>query len=147
MDFPFKNGCKTAFIGLGNKDRADDGVGLLIVNRLKENHKNAWTEEEGLEEVVLSLMKDNTIDEVVFIDAVDFDGDPGQIDIFTSDEVPLLELSTHKAPLGTLMALLEKKGKTTYLIGIQPASIEFNQEIHPYVYNSASEIIQYLSKL
>ncbi len=145
MNFPFQNGCKTAFIGLGNKERSDDSVGLLIVNRLKEKHKNAWTEEDGLEEVVLSLIEDNTINEVVFIDAVDFDGMPGQVDIFTADEVPLLELSTHKVPLGVLMALLEKNGKNTYLIGIQPASTEFKPELHPYVHNSANEIIEYLS--
>jgi hydrogenase maturation protease len=134
-------------IGLGNPDRADDGAGIQIVKNLQTRFsERVFLEtEQGVEGIVFDCLENPSIQSVLFIDAVDFKGRPGEIRLFTIHDAGqfIPAISTHKVPLAILMELLENHHKKPYLIGIQPKSIELFGEMSSEV----TEAIQDLGKL
>ena len=120
---------KTAFIGLGNRDRGDDAVGLRFVEDLRQLNPNYFfSEEQGLESIILQIMKDKDVDNVIFVDSCDFGSQPGEIALLKLDSIDET-ISTHKIPLSMLMALIQSEGKKAYLVGIQPESLDFGRDI------------------
>jgi len=120
---------KTAFIGLGNRDRGDDAVGLRFVEDLRHlNPSHFFSEEQGLEKAVLEIISRKDIDHVVFVDVCDIGSGPGEIAFLETDSVGE-EITTHKVPLSVLMALIRKEGKKAHLVGIQPKSLDFGKDV------------------
>lgn len=137
---------KTAFIGLGNEDRGDDAVGLRFAKDLGHlNPNHIFSEEEGLEEVVLDILMRKEILSVIFVDACDFGAEPGEIAFLPMDSVGE-GISTHKVPLAMLMALIQKEGKKAYLVGIQPKSLDFGKSVSKTALASLKKIEEIAEK-
>ncbi len=133
-------------IGLGNPDRADDGVGIEVARQLRGlAPERIFSETEGLEGIVLRILDRKDAEVGIFIDAVDFGGRPGEVRIFSDADFPPCTTSTHKVPLGLLSALLKKEEKASYLVGIQPGTLDFDSEISDEVHRSLGEIVAILS--
>ncbi len=133
-------------IGLGNTDRADDGWAIDFVKELNRYlpKEKCRTEEEGDPlEIVLDIVEERMQAEVViFSDAVDFEGKPGEFRIFSLDDLPDIALSTHKVPLKTIMALLEKQGKECILLGLQPTRLNYDLPLSRQVEEASHNLIQ-----
>ncbi|MCD4796235.1 MAG: hydrogenase maturation protease [Candidatus Cloacimonetes bacterium] len=112
------------FIGLGNPYRSDDGVGIEFINRIREDFNNSYTEFDNMDEVILNLMKSKNPGLLLFIDCSDFKGTPGEIRITTYDEIEDYGKHFHKIPIKLYMKLLIKENKQTFLIGIQPETLD-----------------------
>ena len=112
------------FIGLGNPYRSDDGVGIEFISKIKNYFQNAFTEFDNLTEIVLNLCNNNEKGLVVFVDSSDFRAEAGEVKIAVYDEIEDFGKHFHKIPLKLYMKLLQKAGKQTFLIAIQPESIE-----------------------
>ena len=65
-------------VGLGNSLSGDDGVGLEVVKKLKTLHKNAWIHELGTDLLRIQLLVPYP-KHIIFIDAVQYGGQPGKI--------------------------------------------------------------------
>jgi len=138
---------ETAFIGLGNRDKGDDAVGLEIIDRLSHLNKGRfYSEEQGLESSILGIMKIKDIHNIIFIDACDLDSEPGEICLVRNEGVDDRRISTHKHPISLLMALLEKEGKKSYLLGIQPESVERKNAFSESVSSSCKKIIEAIER-
>ncbi len=143
-----------AIIGLGNPDRADDGAAIQIVTNLRARFsERAFLEtEQGVEGIVFDCLKNPSIQSVLFIDAVDFKGRPGQVRLFTIHDAEqfIPAISTHKVPITILMELIGKRNKEPFLIGIQPKSIELfgemSSEVTEAIKNLDKWLIRFLSK-
>jgi len=121
----------TAFIGLGHPERGDDGLGLVLAEALAR--KLGELARSDLRVVVagldparpLSELLDARFRHLVFLDAVDFGGEPG--DVLLSDaaemEALLPQVSTHRLSLGLLGRYIEARGARAWLLGVQPASL------------------------
>jgi len=137
---------KTAFIGLGNRDRGDDAVGLRFAEDLRRlNPNRIFSEEQGLEEVVLDILMRKDVHSVIFVDTCDFGAEPGEIAFLQSDDIGD-EISTHKVPLAMLMALIQKEGKKAYFVGIQPESLDFGKDISEIASASLKRIEEAVEK-
>ena len=112
------------FIGLGNPYRSDDGVGIEFINSIRKDFKNSYTEFNNMDEVILNLMKNKNPSLLLFIDCSDFKGKPGEIRITTYDEIEDYGKHFHKIPIKLYMKLLLKENKQTFLIAIQPESLD-----------------------
>jgi hydrogenase maturation protease len=126
-----------AILGIGNVLLMDEGVGVHIINKLREEYKfpkyvkliDGGT--MGLD--LLPFFEGN--DKVLIIDAVDFKKDPGTIDSLTGDEIPRFlssKLSVHQIGLPDMLFAAKLMGITPSemcLIGIQPKSMEFGTEL------------------
>lgn len=132
---------ETAFIGLGNMDRGDDAAGLSIINALsREKTGHFYSEQQGLETVILDLIKRSRITRVIFIDSSDFRAEPGDFRLFKREDVEYDQISSHKIPLSIYAALLEMSGKEVLILGIQPKSLEYGAELSDEVAMAITDI-------
>ena len=138
---------RTAFIGLGNRDRGDDAVGLRFIDELKHlNPGYFFSEEEGLESIILRIIKDEGVDNVIFVDSCDFGSKPGEVSFFKSDDIGE-SISAHKVPLSMLMALIQKEGKNSHLVAIQPKSLDLMANLSNEVERSLDILEKQLNDL
>jgi hydrogenase maturation protease len=121
-----------ALIGLGNILLQDEGVGVHAVEALRK--KFIFSEE-------IVLLDGGTLgldllpylegkEKVLFVDAVDWQKEPGHIGVLEDDAIPSFlkpALSFHQVGLADLLfasTLLGTKPANVVLIGVQPAEIE-----------------------
>jgi hydrogenase maturation protease len=128
---------KTVILGIGNILQSDDGIGVHIVNRLKDEYLfpdsvsiiDGGT--MGLD--LLAFLEDN--DRVLIVDAIDFHKEPGTIETLTGDEIPKFlgsKLSVHQIGLSDMLFAAKLMGispSEVCLIGIQPRSVDTGLEL------------------
>ncbi len=126
-----------AIVGIGNILLRDEGVGVYVIDRLREEY--TFTPEidlidggtKGLD--LIPFIEDK--ERLIFIDAVDFKKEPGYVDVLEKSEIPSImhsKLSVHHIGLGEVLlalSMMEKKVKEIVLIGVQPLSIETGLEL------------------
>jgi len=119
---------RVCFLGLGNKDYGDDGFGVRLAERLIE---------QGMADVIVAgtvperwIAQAGSYDHIVFVDAVEFGGEPGDVVFLDSSEMiaRFPQISTHKISLGVLAQWAEGNGRTrAWLLGVQPESLKTQQ--------------------
>ncbi len=116
------------FVGVGNRNRSDDGFGIELSLELKKHGvKDVWLESEIGENK--SPWKDRSDRPIIFLDAVDFKEWAGKIIILPLHHVLSHSILSHKF-LTFVSAKASYEGlKNSYVLGIQPESIEEGNEI------------------
>jgi hydrogenase maturation protease len=126
-----------AIIGLGNILLSDEGVGVHVINIVKER----YTFSPGVEIIdggtmgldLLPLFEGR--DKILIVDAVDFGKDPGYIGILENDAIPSAlnsKLSVHHIGLSDVLfasKLIGISPSEICLIGIQPKSLDVSLEM------------------
>ena len=110
-------------VGIGNVLKSDDNIGNLVVEKLKNDFDILVAETNP--EAYLSKMKGR--DKIIFIDAVDFKGEIGEVQLFNLEDIQDLLYATHNIPVSMLKKMLP--GVEIQVIGIQPKSLEFGTEL------------------
>ncbi len=128
---------------MGNRDRGDDGVGLLIGDELAKLYpKNVFsTEEDDISVFLLHILDNDDFEHVVLIDAADFDAKPGSILLSSSVNSKIKSISTHTIPYNQIELILKEGKKDFTLIGIQVQSLEFMSEITKEVIEASKKVI------
>jgi hydrogenase maturation protease len=146
---------KPLLIGLGNILLTDEGVGVHVVNIIKERYYFSPEVEVvdggtlGLD--LLPLFEGR--EKVLFIDAVTFRKEPGHIGVLEDDEIPSNlsnKLSVHHIGLPDLLCAAQMKGimpPKTILIGIQPETIRPGLEISDTLRSKIDEVIGIVIKI
>lgn len=142
---------KTAIIGIGNRMRGDDGAGPLFIDSLKNVLPQGKftlfdcgdTPENWIIPIVNAGPKT-----IIIVDTVDFDVPPGTIKIFDPTELGPKGISTHSMSLDVFINYLKKEIETSiFLIGIQPKSLKFGEEISNPVYKAINRLVEYFKGL
>lgn len=126
------------FIGIGNQGRSDDGVGIFLANELRKRGKETRLEEE-LENC--EIYSGHKVRPVIFVDAVDFKAKAGKISI-----IPLLSI-LHNASLSHRFTpflngeMNYAQMKNTYVLGIQPETIEKGKNLSEPVKQAVNKIL------
>jgi hydrogenase maturation protease len=134
-------GQKIALVGIGNPDRGDDGAGVRLAEAIAARLGRAAPLVRVLQagtapEHVLPALCSGDLDHVVFLDAVDFGGTPGEVALAGSSamEAQHPQLSTHRLSLGLLARIIEDRGRTrAWLLGIQPGAVRPGEGLGPAV--------------
>lgn len=152
---------RTLIITVGNCFRADDGVGPYIASCLKQSGR-LWVIDAG-------SMPENVIDQavklftehaalsgkpvrafarrIIFIDAANFGGTPGEARLIDSEHIPQASLSTHSMPLPVVSRILEEDTLAKiYFIGIQPKSVEHKEGLSKEVKSVADALIKHINQ-
>jgi hydrogenase 3 maturation protease len=134
---------KITFIGLGNPYRSDDGFGLEFIKKVKDKFINSFTEFDNIDEVILNLCNDKSHGLVIFVDSSDFNGEPGELRVISYNEIEDVGKHFHKIPMKLYMKLLQKENKQTYLIAVQPQTIEHQENcfLSSPVLNSINQLL------
>jgi hydrogenase maturation protease len=127
-------------VGVGNPARGDDGVGPAVVEELAGWADGCGTVAPGFvsecgegpaaldvgdaPERYLGPIAESGAGVVLFVDAVDFRGQPGQAVLLQEQDLPARSCATHRSSLGLVMRYLrEQAGQHCLVLGVQPATI------------------------
>jgi hydrogenase 3 maturation protease len=133
-------------IGIGNRWRGDDAAGPLVVDGLAERIPVRCIDAGEAPERHLGEALAGSPASIVLVDAVDFGGHPGDIAIFSLDEMTGGLTTPHRVPVGTMMSYLRAmSGATLVLVGIQPAQTEFGEPMSGAVRQAVDSTVELLA--
>ncbi len=135
------------FLGIGNPLKGDDAVGIYFVKRLKNDIEK---EKSYLLNTVdffvagndpfsfIFKIKNKRYDKVVLVDACIFEGNPGEVKIFSSDDIRSFNfvMTTHNYDLRLFLNMIEREGVDVIFIGIKPKFLEERETLSQEVENS-----------
>jgi len=114
---------KVVILCLGNPDRGDDGAGPYFASLLKGKTSyeviDAGVTPENYTGVVQRLKPDT----IIIVDAVRFEGEPGDVGIFSGEDLRSGKVSTHDVSPKLLIEYLKSSTNAEiYVLGIKPVS-------------------------
>ncbi len=136
-------GRRFGVVGVGNVLKGDDGAGCRLVEKLEgkidlpvvdacevpENY-GGWVERRGLEAVI-------------YVDAVEFEGEPGEVRIIPLENLMMSASSTHSLSLHYMIKYLEMEwGGDPILVGVKPASMRLDEGLSDAVEEGISRLAE-----
>ena len=147
---------RKAVIGIGNTLMADDGIGLLVLDRLKERYVGR----DDIEIIPLAtggmdlLHVLPGLDIAVIIDAGDFGGKPGDHQVFSPEDVvsvkPIRGYSLHELDIMRVLKLSKEMGEAPdeiYVMAIQPEKVCYNEEMTQILLDRIDDYVEELKEL
>ena len=137
---------RVLFIGVGNRQRGDDGVGPVLVEKLSSagftNILDVGTVPENYTKFIIQYRPDT----IIIIDALSFEGEPGSWKIFTPDECSEYGFSTHNASLNLFASYIcQHIPAKIFLLGIQPATTELKEGLSTELEQSVCRLVNILT--
>ena len=139
----------TLILGVGNPFRRDDGIGPAVIARLQaEQLPEAVDLLDGGTDGLNLLEYLKPYQHAIIIDAVEMGLPPGEIRVFSPNEVKLTiqsdALSTHGFGLAEVIGLMERLEVDTRLqvLGVQAKDIAFGEEMSPEIASKTEEVVQ-----
>ncbi|MCX5669552.1 MAG: hydrogenase 3 maturation endopeptidase HyCI [Candidatus Omnitrophica bacterium] len=137
----------TLIITVGNCFRADDGVGPYIASGLRQSTKLSVINAGYVPENIIDQAVKLSAQRIIFIDAADFGGVPGELRLIDAEHIPESSLSTHSVPLPVVSRILYEDTKAEiYFIGIQPKSVEHKEGLSCEVNSVADALIKHINQ-
>jgi len=141
---------KAVVLGVGNTIRADEGIGVRVVEALQRDFAlpSAVSAIDGGTSSMEMLEELSHLDFLLVVDAVDDGKPPGELVRLEGNAVPVFfrrNLSPHGIGLSDVLAALEFIGaapKETLILGVQPASLDLSMELTPFVAARVPELVQ-----
>ena len=142
----------TCIVGVGNTFRGDDGVGVLIAERLAAelgagSRHSVVSAEDVIENHVFRIA-DGASRNVLVVDAVQGQGagEPGALVFGRMEEIEAGSggWSTHKLALSTAASVLRHHGKDVYLLGIVVVNTDYGTSLSPEILDSAEAVLELL---
>jgi len=118
-------------IGVGNIIRGDDAAGVIVAENLKKKIKRKDIKIINAEETPenwAGKVEKISPETLIIIDVVDFNSFPGDVKIFSIDEIEETTFTTHNFSLPFLFGNLKEKTEIL-IIGIQPGKINIKEGI------------------
>lgn len=140
----FING-HVCLLGIGNRHWHDGGVGSYVAEALQAC--------PGLDVIDAGLTPENYLeavaskhpDSILMVDATDFGGEPGQVQLIYPDKVAYSGVSTHA---GSLRMLAEYMSARTHapvaLLAIQPLDTSEGDSLSPEVAHTLDDLLDSL---
>jgi len=139
-------GRRAVVVGVGNSLCADDGAGPYVARRLAAEHPGRALDAGTVPENHLGVVLERAPEVVLFVDAVDHGGAPGDWCVVPVWEAEARVSFTHAASLRLAATLLESEGAACWLVGIQPACLEPGRAMGAAVRESADRLAAVLAR-
>ncbi len=121
---------RVCVLGVGNRDRCDDGAGSLVAERLGGRTGALAIDAGAVPENYLEKVARSSPDTVLILDAVDFGGTAGEIRFLEPGSIALSGLSTHALSLQMTADYLKARTRARLaVLAIQPANVEYGTEL------------------
>ena len=132
---------RIGIVGIGNPLRQDDGIGIVLLDKLMDVKNDLPHDLEYVDGGIGGMNLLHVLarfDVMILIDAVNFNGRPGELKVFTPDELrslkPLQTLSTHVLDFFEVLRLstqLHEEPEELYICGIQPKQVSEGMQLSP----------------
>jgi len=122
---------KIVIMGVGNIIRGDDAAGVIIAENLKKKIKRKDIKIINAEETPenwAGKIEKISPETLIIIDVVNFNSFPGDVKIFSIDEIEETTFTTHNFSFPFLFGNLKEKTEIL-IIGIQPGKINIKEGI------------------
>jgi len=128
------------FIGVGNQNLSDDGAGIVLALEMRRKKVKDVLLETEIEEKE-SLCKNGDFRSLIFLDALDFKEKPGKVTL-----IPLVYVIQNAALSHRFLPFMRgrmsyKQLKNSFVIGIQPESIEEGRKISRPVHQAMEKVL------
>ncbi|MHC4424321.1 MAG: hydrogenase 3 maturation endopeptidase HyCI [Planctomycetota bacterium] len=142
-------GSKTVIVGIGNTLKGDDGAGPLICEQLRQGGVGAEVIDAGSvpENYIAPIIK-KAPQNLLVIDAIDFEAAPGARKIFKPEQLSSLVISTHTlSPRHFVDMVRQDADVDVYFIGIQPAQTKLGQSVSAEVNDAIRWLVRTLIEI
>ena len=137
---------RVVVVGVGDERRGDDGAGPMIAGLLSGAGVESVIDSGPSPEVDTWRIRELVPDVVLFADAVDLGGSPGDAALLEPSELRRSGFDTHRAPLRLTMQYLESELKARcYLLAVQPADVRTGSPMCAEVKRTAANLAEMLS--
>jgi len=135
-------------VGVGDVGRGDDGAGPLVVRLLAEAGVECVIDSGASPELDTWKVRELEPDTVLFVDAVDFGGSPGDAALLEAADLRESGFDTHRAPLRLTMDYLEQDLECRcFLLAIQPKDVRRGAPMCDEVRRSASDLAELVREI
>ncbi len=138
---------RTVFVGIGNELRSDDGIGPLVIERLRDRIDCPCINAGQVPENSFGAIVKEQPDTVVIIDAVQLFMKPGAYQLLTEEDILKTGFSTHiLSPAVFMQYLREAVDADVYLLGVQPRSTDLGQGLTAPLEDSLDELVNLIAE-
>ncbi len=139
-------------MGIGNELNGDDAAGVWITRRLlsllKESPTLLILDCGTVPENAFGELRRFKPDFILLVDAAEIGGRPGEVKYIDPHDTSGFSASSHSLPFSVLSKYLEEEFKCSVgLLGIQPASLEFDAGLSSEVKNTVIAVAKELAKI
>ena len=137
------SGKRFGVVGIGNVIRGDDGAGCRVAELLQGRIDFPVVDAAEVPENYGGWVTRRELEAVVYIDAVEFNGQPGETRIIPLENLMMSCSSTHSLSLHYMIKFLEDEWEgDPILVGIQPVSTNLNDPLSPAVEAGARRVAE-----
>ena len=145
------NAKKIAIVGVGNRSRKDDFIGIKVARELKKvisSRRVVILDCGTIPENYIDIIEKFEPSHILVIDAAQIGLEPGDLMLVDSKKIYGLTLSTHNLPLNIFADYLKKvAGAKIALLAIQPDKIEYEIGLTKKLRYTANELTEVLLKV
>ena len=117
-------------VGIGNVIKGDDGAGCLLVEKLGEKFPMPTVDCAEVPENYGGWVERRDLEAAVYVDAIDFGGEPGEVRVVPLEKMMETATSTHHLSLHYMIRFLKEEWEgEAIMIGIQPGSMELGDGV------------------
>lgn len=133
---------KILYVGIGNVLKSDDGVGVYISRKIKNNDYVSSLAAEVSIENYIGRINSLKPDILVIIDCMDMKTEPGKSRLLPLNKVMDLTFNTHNISVAHLADFFPMP---VFILGIQPEHIDFGEKISYLVKKEADKLINLIN--
>ncbi len=139
-------------LGIGNTLRGDDGVGIVIAQKMKDRDFSADVKVYEVGSGGLKVLhRLEELEKVILVDSVRFDGSPGDYRFFSPEEVKSMKgvSGTHGTDVLEIIELseeIDESPEEILILGIQPKSLSLGEDLSPVLEDKLSVILDDLEE-
>jgi hydrogenase 3 maturation protease len=132
---------KVVILCIGNEERGDDGAGMRLALAIKGKVPYEVIDAGMTPENYTGVIINSKPDTVIIIDAVFFEGTPGEVKLFSSEDLRAGKISTHDVSPKLLIEYLRSSTNAEiYILGINPKSNRLGDKLSDEVRKSIDEL-------
>jgi hydrogenase maturation protease len=134
-------------VGVGNILLQDEGVGIHLIQALKEVSPLQGDHVELIDAGTVLPPLPGNLDKLIIVDAAQGGGEPGTIYRLSPDEIDNSDapiISPHQLSLGESLRLTElenDKPKEVIIFGVEPKTIDWGLELSPELKEKIPQLI------
>ena len=143
---PRLKGKRFGVVGVGNVMKGDDGAGPeLVAELLRRGFPLPCVDATEVPENYAGWVPKQGLEAVVFVDAVDFGGEPGECRVIPFEHLMISASNTHRMSLHyTVMYLRDEWEGDAILVGVQPERLTLGEGLSDKVSAGVSALADVL---
>lgn len=133
---------KVLFVGIGNLLKQDDGAGVYISRKIKKRKNIDALAVEASIENYIGKINSLSPDILVLIDCININEPPGTALLMPVENIMDITFNTHNISLKNISRFFDAE---VFILGIQPVSVAFGENISYLVRSVSNEIINLIN--